>query len=121
MVSSLRRAITFWAQMSVGSWAAEIPGPIYELLLSGLGACTAMTIRMYAERHKMQLARVEVRLRHIQRATAQAGVTDKFERTIILSGELSFEERQRLLEIAEHCPVSQTLQRPSAVVSRLSS
>ena len=93
----------------------------YELLLSGLGACTAMTIRMYAERHKMQLARVEVRLRHIQRATAQAGVTDKFERTIILSGELSFEERQRLLEIAEHCPVSQTLQRPSAVVSRLSS
>ncbi len=79
-----------------------------------------MTIRMYAERHKMQLARVEVRLRHIQRATAQAGVTDKFERTIILSGELSFEERRRT-EIAEHCPVSQTLQRPSAVVSRLSS
>ena len=50
-----------------------------------------MTIRMYAERHKMQLARVEVRLRHIQRATAQVGVTDKFERTIILSGELSLE------------------------------
>jgi len=91
----------------------------YELLLSALGACTAMTLRTFADRRKMRLDRVEVRLRHAQRANAQAGLTDRFERVIALSGELSAEERQKLLDIADICPVSQTLQRSSSVVSTL--
>ncbi len=94
------------------------PDP-YELLLSALGACTAMTLRMYATRKKMKLSRVEVRLRHAQRATGAGGLTDKFERRIALFGELSVEERQRLLEIADKCPVSQTLLRNSMVESLL--
>ena len=94
------------------------PDP-YELLLSALGACTAMTIRMYAERRKLKLARVEVRLRHAQRANVQGGIADRFERRITLVGELTADERQKLLEIAEKCPVSQTLQRNSVVASTL--
>lgn len=94
------------------------PDP-YELLLSALGACTAMTIRMYASRKKMQLDRVEVRLRHAQRANTANGLGDRFERRITLVGELTGEERDKLLEIAGKCPVSQTLQRSSGIDSIL--
>lgn len=94
------------------------PDP-YELLLSALGACTAMTIRMYAERRKMPLERVEVHVRHAQRASTQSGLVDRFERKITLTGPLSEEDRQKLLSIADRCPVSQTLQRASMVESGL--
>ncbi len=94
------------------------PDP-FELLLAGLGSCTAMTIRMYAERRKMPLRRVEVRLRHVQRATEAKGLTDKFERIITLEGDLSEEERERLKSIADRCPVSQTLSRGSEIATLL--
>jgi putative redox protein len=96
------------------------PDP-YELLLAGLGACTAMTIRMYAARKKMPLERVEVRLRHLQRAsTAGQEVKDKFERMVTLVGsELTGEQRQSLLGIAERCPVSKTLRQSSEIISAL--
>ena len=92
------------------------PDP-FELLLAGLGACTAMTIRMYANRKKINLDRITVRLRHVQRATAGKGINDRFERVIELAGNLNTEERQRLLEIADRCPVSQTLRRSSEIAS----
>jgi putative redox protein len=90
----------------------------YELLLAALGACTAMTIRMYATRKSLQLARVGVQLRHVQRA-AGSEMKDRFERVISLDGELSVEERQHLLAIADRCPVSQTLKRSSDITSLL--
>ena len=91
------------------------PSP-YEYLLAGLGACTAMTVRMYAQRHKWLLTRTLVSLRH-QKVSASAG--DRFERVLTFEGGLSEEQRTRLLEIAEKCPVSMTLRRQSEVATRL--
>lgn len=94
------------------------PDP-FELLLAELGACTAMTIRMYANRKNLPLRRVEVRLRHLQGATAGKELRDKFERVISLDGDLTEDQRQHLLEIADNCPVSQTLKRSSEIVSSI--
>jgi putative redox protein len=93
------------------------PDP-FELLLAALGACTAMTIRMYAKRKGLRLDRVAVKLRHLQRA-AGGDIKDRFERVITLDGQLSIEERKHLLAIAERCPVSQALKRSSDITSLL--
>jgi putative redox protein len=94
------------------------PDP-FELVLAGLGACTVMTIRMYADRKQLPLEKIEVRLRRLQRVTADKGVRDRFERVIVLEGALTPEQRERLLEIAERCPVSQALKRGADIVSLL--
>lgn len=94
------------------------PDP-YELVLAGLGACTSMTIRMYAERRKIPVARIEVKLRHVQRASTSSGGIDRFERVITLHGDLTEEQRQHLLEIAERCPVSKTLRAGADITSVL--
>ena len=91
------------------------PGP-YELLLAALGACTSMTLRLYADRKKLPLARTEVRLRHSRiyaidcaECETKEGMLDRIERIITLEGDLSAEDRKRLLEIADKCPVHRTL------------
>jgi putative redox protein len=91
------------------------PGP-YELLLAALGACTSMTLRLYADRKKLPLTRTEVRLRHSRiyatdcaECETKEGMLDRIERIITLEGELDAEARKRLLEIADKCPVHRTL------------
>jgi len=91
------------------------PGP-YDLLLAGLGACTAMTIRLYAERKQLPLERVTVRLSHdrihaedCENCETKAGMIDRIERAISLEGALADDARTRLLEIADRCPVHRTL------------
>ena len=98
------------------------PGP-YDLLLAALGACTAMTVRMYAERKGWGLRHTTVRLRHERvHATDCAGcetptsLLDHIQRELTLDGDLSDEQRARLLAIAERCPVHRTL-RAGALVS----
>ncbi len=95
------------------------PSP-YEFLLAALGSCTAMTIRMYAQRHAWPVEKISVALRH-ERVPGPEGnlKIDKFTRTITLSGALDDAQRARLLAIADHCPVSRTLRRASLVDSRL--
>jgi putative redox protein len=91
----------------------------YEYVAAGLGACTAMTLRMYAARHQWPLDRISVTVRHAKTAGADGRPGDRFERVIDLAGDLTESQRTRLLEIAEKCPVSQTLQRSSVVASSL--
>lgn len=94
------------------------PDP-FELVLAGLGACTVMTIRMYVDRKQIPLEKIEVRLRRLQRAMADQEPKHRFERVIVLHGDLAPEQRERLLEIADRCPVSQALKRGSDIVSLL--
>ncbi len=91
------------------------PSP-YELLLAALGACTAMTVRVYAGFKKLPLERVSVRLRHDKihaqdcaECETREGKIDHIERALVIEGELSPEQRRRLLEIADKCPVHRTL------------
>ena len=101
------------------------PGP-YEYLLMALGACTSMTLRMYAEIKKLPLVRVRVRLSHRKIHAADCadcatkeGKVDEIVREIVLEGELTQEQRDRLLEIANRCPVHRTLTSEIKVRSRL--
>ncbi|EKV28438.1 hypothetical protein C882_1012 [Caenispirillum salinarum AK4] len=91
------------------------PGP-YDFLLAGLGACTSMTIRLYAAHKKIPLERVSVRLAHekrhvedCERCGENGGKLDHIERWVLLEGDLDEATRTRLLEIADRCPVHRTL------------
>jgi putative redox protein len=96
----------------------------YGFLSAGLGACTSMTIRMYARRKGWALEGVSVDVCHdkVHAQDAETGSGDKVDtwrRLIRLSGALDADQRQRLLEIADRCPVHRTLERSSQVVTEL--
>jgi putative redox protein len=91
------------------------PGP-YDFLLAGLGACTSMTLRLYAERKSLLLKRASVRLRHsrihaadCESCETKEGMVDRIDREITLEGDLDDGQRAKLLEIADKCPVHRTL------------
>ena len=92
----------------------------YGFLSSGLGACTSMTIRMYARRKGWPLRHVRVEVSHdkVHAQDAEAGndaKADTFTRVVYLEGDLSDEQRIKLLEIADKCPVHRTLERSSKI------
>jgi putative redox protein len=95
------------------------PSP-YEYVMAGLAACTAMTLRMYADHLGWPLEKASVAVRHkVVVGSDGKSAVDRFERTIHVEGDLTGEQRAKLFEIADRCPVSRTLQRASTIVSTL--
>jgi putative redox protein len=100
------------------------PGP-YDYLLAGLGACTSMTMRLYADRKTLPMERVTVTLKHSKihaqdcaECETKAGMLDQIERVIKIEGALDADQRKRLMEIADKCPVHRTLTSEVRILTR---
>jgi putative redox protein len=101
------------------------PSP-YRLLLMALGACTSMTLRLYATRKGWPVERITVRLRHFRDYAADCKdcesknvALERIERVIDIEGDLDDAQHRKLLEIAEKCPVHRTLEARVKIDSRL--
>jgi uncharacterized OsmC-like protein len=117
---------TFIADEPVSVGGTNLGPTPYDFLTAGLGACTAMTLRLYANHKKWPLDSVEVKLRHekihakdCKTCETETGKVDIIERTLSLDGDLDDEQRARLTEIADRCPVHRTLESEVKIATAL--
>ncbi|UZH54460.1 OsmC family protein [Salinimicrobium tongyeongense] len=109
------------------SFGGEDFGPSpYELLSAGLASCTSMTIQMYARRKKWPLLNVETHVDHKKSHAEDCGNCERntakidiFEREIVLEGKLDEQQQEKLLEIADKCPVHRTLSNKVTITTHL--
>ena len=130
-IGYLKQEITAGAHKLIADEPREVggsdagPDP-YSFLLAALGACTSMTLQLYAKRKEWPLEKVEVSLRHSRihakdcdTCATKDGKLSRIERYISLTGPLSDEQKARLLEIAQRCPVHQTIVSEISIVDFL--
>jgi putative redox protein len=117
---------TLLADEPVASGGNDTGPDPYSYLLTALGTCTAMTLRVYARQKKWPLQKVKVQLQHDKiyakdcaDCETKEGKVDRIERLIELEGPLDDTQRQRLLQIADHCPVHRTLTSEIRITTRL--
>jgi uncharacterized OsmC-like protein/fermentation-respiration switch protein FrsA (DUF1100 family) len=115
----------FLADEPLAAGGADTGPAPYDLLLSALGACTAMTMRLYAERKALPMDRVSVTLSHHKihaedcaACDTKVGMLDQIDRVISIEGALDAEQRARLMEIADKCPVHKTLTSEVRIVTK---
>ena len=123
-ITAGRHSLTADEPVSSGG-ADRGPNP-YDLLLAALGACTSMTIALYARRKGWPIVGVTVRLRHgrihaedCAECETQQGMLDRIESEIAIAGELTAEQQARLVEIAQKCPLHRTLTSEIDIRTRL--
>ena len=104
---------------------ANLGGTPYDFLLAALGTCTSMTLRMYAQRKGIEVDEIKVELQHsripaddCEPCEDQKGLVDRIDRIITVKGKLTQAQRDRMLQIADMCPVHRTLMNQKEITSR---
>jgi len=116
----------FQADEAIANGGSDAGPNPHELLLAALGACASITVQMYAGRKQWPLEAVGVRLSYLKvpaegQTDATTGMVDGIEMEICCSGDLSEDQRKRLFEIANKCPVHRTLSSQVQIHARLAS
>lgn len=109
---------TLVADEPVAAGGADAGPAPFDYLLAALGACTSITLRMYAEIKQLPLTGINVELTH-EKIEIEGGKADRIERIITLSGDLTEAQRSRMLEIANKCPMHRTLRAEIRIDSAL--